>query len=143
MRNAFIAYVFPVLLVSAPLPMSAVSQEASSSSQRQNENTIDGIVVSATRDTLVVRTDDNQFQLFVFDRYTARPRPLTKGTRVHVVSAPGEEAGVRVASTITTLEPAPKSTGEAAQGTAAEPAPVPPAVRDLERDIKREARRWR
>jgi hypothetical protein len=120
--------------------MSAMSQEATTSSQRESENTIEGMVVSSTRETLVVRTDDNQFQLFVFDRYTTKPRSLPTGARVRVVSGPAEEAGARLASTITTLEAAPKDQG----GTAPDQAkPIPPAVRDLERDIKREARRWR
>jgi hypothetical protein len=58
---------------------------------------------------------------------------------VRVVSTPGEEAGVRHATTVVTLE-APSG----AQGTSPTQAhPIPPAVRDLERDIKREARRWR
>ncbi len=117
-----------------------MSQEAATSSQRENENTIEGTVVSSTRETVVVRTDDNQFQLFVFDRYTTRPRSLPIGTRVRVVSTPGEEAGARLASNITTLEPATKEQG----GTTPEKAqPIPPAVRDLEHDIKRQARRWR
>ena len=116
-----------------------MSQEATTSSQRQSENTIEGTVVSSTRDTLVVKTEDNQFQLFIFDRDTVKPRSLPAGTRVRVVSTPGEEAGVRLASTVVSLEAAPS-----AQGTAPPQAqPIPPAVRDLERDIKRQARRWR
>ena len=114
-----------------------MSQETTTSSQGQNENTVEGTVVSSTRDTLVVKTDDNQFQLFTFDRDTVKPRSLPAGTRVRVVSTAGEEAGVRLASTITTLEAAPSAKG------AAQAQPIPPAVRDLERDIKRQARRWR
>jgi hypothetical protein len=122
------------------MPTLALSQEAQSSTQSQNETTIVGTVVSSTRDTLVVRTDDNQFQLFVFDRYSVKPRLLSKGARVRVVSTPGEEAGVRLASTVTISEPAPGAPG----GTAADQAqPIPPVVRDLEHDIKRQARRWR
>src|SRR5438309_11727855 len=81
-----------------------------------------GRSVSSTRDTLVVKTDDNQFQLFTFDRDTVKPRSLPAGTRVRVVSTAGEEAGVRLASTITTLEAAPS-----AKGTA-QAQPIPPAV---------------
>jgi len=116
-----------------------MSQETTTSSQGQNENTVEGTVVSSTRDTLVVKTDDNQFQLFTFDRDTVKPRSLPAGTRVRVVSTAGEEAGVRLASTITTLEAAPSAKGT--PPTQAQP--IPPAVRDLERDIKRQARRWR
>lgn len=141
MRNILSSYLCSLfLLASVSLPASAESQETSSPAQRQGENRIEGTVVSASRDTLVVRTDDNQFQLFVFDRYTVKPRPLANGTRVRVLSTPGEEAGVRLAGTITTLEPAPKAQGETVPDQAQ---PIPPAVRGLERDIEREARRWR
>jgi RNase P/RNase MRP subunit p29 len=81
----------------------ARSQESSTA-----ENTLEGTVVSSTRETLVVRTGDNEFQLFVFDRYTTKPRSLPVGTRVRVLSAPAEEAGRRIARSVTVLEPAAK-----------------------------------
>ena len=137
MRNFLTPSLGSLLVACALLPVPAMSQETTTSSQGQNENTVEGTVVSSTRDTLVVKTDDNQFQLFTFDRDTVKPRSLPAGTRVRVVSTPGEEAGVRLASTITTLEAAPSAKG------AAQAQPIPPAVRDLERDIKRQARRWR
>jgi hypothetical protein len=120
--------------------MSVMSQEATTSSQRQSENTIEGTVVSSSRDTLVVRTEDNQFQLFVFDRYTTKPRSIPNGSRVRVVSTPGEEGGGRLASNISMLEPAPNAQGGRPPDQAQ---PIPPAVRDLEHDINRQARRWR
>lgn len=129
-----------LLMACALSPMAAMSQETTTSSQRENENTIEGTVVSSSRETLVVRTENNQFQLFVFDRYTTKPRSLPTGTRVSVMSGPAEEAGTRLASTVTTLEAAPKEQGATVPQKAA---PVPPAVRDLEQDIKRQARRWR
>src|SRR6184192_4635933 len=137
MRNFLTPSLGSLLVACALLPVPAMSQETTTSSQGQNENTVEGTVVSSTRDTLVVKTDDNQFQLFTFDRDTVKPRSLPAGTRVRVVSTAGEEAGVRLASTITTLEAAPSAKG------AAQAQPIPPAVRDLERDIKRQARRWR
>ena len=140
MQNVLISKVYFLLLACGLSPISAVSQEAQSSTQSQAENTIVGTVVSSTRDTLVVRTEDNQFQLFVFDRYSVKPRLLSNGARVRVVSTPGEEAGVRLASTVIVSEPAAAAPG----GTAADQAPpIPPVVRDLEHDIKRQARRWR
>ena len=139
MRNFLTPSLGSLLVACALLPVSAMSQETTTSSQGQNENTVEGTVVSSTRDTLVVKTDDNQFQLFTFDRDTVKPRSLPAGTRVRVVSTAGEEAGVRLASTITALEAAPSAKGT--PPTQAQP--IPPAVRDLERDIKRQARRWR
>lgn len=126
-----------LLMAFALSPMSAISQEAPSS-QRQSE-TIEGTVVSSTRQTLVVRSDDNQFHLFVFNRDTTRPRSIPIGSRVRVESAPGEEAGSRVASTVTMLEAPKQQPGKAPT----EAKPIPPKVRDLEHEIKREARRWR
>jgi hypothetical protein len=138
-KNLLMSVVCSLLIACALSPLS-MSQESTTSSQRPSENTVEGTVVSSTRETVVVRTEDNQFQLFVFDRYTTKPRSLANGARVRVVSAPGEEAGARLASNITTLEPAPKEQG----GTTPDKAqPIPPAVRDLEHDIKRQARRWR
>ena len=136
MRNFLTPGVCFLLIACALLPMSAMSQQATTLSQRQSENTIEGTVVSSTRNTLVVRTEDNQFQLFIFNRDTVKPRSLLAGTRVSVVSTPGEEAGFRLASNVTTLEAA-----AGAQGSA--PARVPPEVRELERDIERQVRRWR
>src|ERR1700738_5366712 len=89
------------------LPASVTPQEATTSPGPQAENTIEGTAVSSTRDTLVVRTEDNQFHLFVFDRDTVKPRSVPSGSPVRVVSTPGEEAGVRLASTVTMLEAAP------------------------------------
>jgi hypothetical protein len=140
MRNFLTPSVCSLLIACALSPMSALSQEATTSSQRQSENTIEGTVVSSSRDTLVVRTEDNQFHLFVFDRDTVKPRSLSPGARVSVVSTPSEEVGVRLANTVTTLEATPREQ----VGTAPTQAqPVPPAVRELERDIERQVRRWR
>jgi hypothetical protein len=140
MRNFLTTSVCSLLIACALSPMAALSQEATTSSPRQSENTIEGTVVSSSRDTLVVRTEDNQFHLFVFDRDTVKPRSLSTGARVSVVSTPGEEAGVRLANTVMTLEAAPREQ----VGTAPTQAqPVPPAVRELERDIERQVRRWR
>lgn len=122
------------LLVATP----ARSQDFPASSPR-GEGALTGAVISSTRNTLVLRSEDGQFQLFVFDRDTVKPRTLTVGSTVRVVSIPGEEAGVRVASEITTVAAAPA----APQGVGTQTAqPVPREVRRLERDIERQARRY-
>jgi hypothetical protein len=99
LRSFLMCSVFSFFMVCALSPI-LMSQEGTTSSQRQSENTFEGTVVSSTRDTLVVRTEDNQFQLFVFDRYTTKPRSIPNGSRVRVVSTPGEEGGGRLASNI-------------------------------------------
>lgn len=118
-----------------------MSQETAPSSQQQteNESTVEGIVVSSSRQTLVVKTEDNQYRLFVFDRNTLKPRVIPAGARVRVASTPGEEPDTRLASNVTVLEAA---TGAQGQTAAPSPAPVPPQVRDVEREIRHETRRW-
>lgn len=120
--------------------MSAMAQEGTTSSQRQSAELISGTVVSSTSTTLVVKTVDDQFLLFVFDPHTTKPPTLAKGARVQVDSTAGDEPGARFASRVTLLEPAPKQAGTAASDQAQ---PIPPAVRNLEHDIEHQARRWR
>jgi hypothetical protein len=121
------------------LPLTA--QQDESSSQTSDEKAVEGTVVSSTRDTLVVRTDDNQFQLFTYNRGTVRAKTLTQGSRVRVAAGPADENGTRSASNITVLAAAGTGSGGTDKGSQA--APVPQKVRDIESDIRRESRRWR
>jgi hypothetical protein len=98
-----------------------------------------GTVVSISRETLVIRTSESQFRLFVFDRYTVRPRTLTPGAQVRVASTPTDDADVRLATNITMLAEAPSGQPAVAPQQAAPPR----EVRDLERDIQKQVRRWR
>lgn len=138
--GTLIISVCSIFLACAILPISAISQQDASSSQRQTEDTIEGTIVSSSRDTVVVRTEDNQFHLFVFGPDTSKPRSIPNGARVRVVSTPGEEAGTRLASTITNIDANTKTPQNNAPDQAQ---PIPPAVRNVEHDIKRQARRWR
>ena len=115
----------------------AISQDTSA--QQQNESTIEGTVASSTRQTFVVRTPENQFYLFTFNRYTDKPQALPVGTRIRVESRPGAESGTRLATKVTTLEAAPKDQRAAGRDVA----PIPESVRNVESEIKSEARRWR
>ena len=135
MRMSMFLLACSVLLISLFLTVSAPCQTTSS---LENENSIEGTVVSATRDTLVVRTDDNQFHLFTYDRYSARAGSLVRGARVRVVAGSGDENGTRLASKVTVLD---AKTADSAADTQA--ATVPPKIREIESDIKRESRRWR
>ncbi len=128
-----------LLFLSAVLP--AKAQQNSSSSQSSNSNTVEGTVVSSTRDTLVVQTDDNEFQLFTYQSGLQRPRSLAKGARVRVTAGPAEENGTREASNVTVLSAPSPSGATADKGTQA--APVPEKVRNVEGEIRRESRRWR
>ena len=129
-----------LLVVCALMPL-AVSQETTPSEQQvDNESTTEGSVVSSSRQTLVVRTENGEYRLFVFDRNTSKPSVIPAGASVRVVSTPGEEPDTRLASNVTVLGEAPGPQGRTATPSAA---PVPPQVREVERDIKHEARRWR
>lgn len=125
-----------VLVASTFIVLPAKCQQDTSSSQAGNEKTVEGTVVSASRDTLVVRTDDNQFQLFTYERGAVRARSLALGSRVRVTAGPADENGTRAASNIAVL-----TAGTTDKGVQA--APVPQKVRDIESDIRRESRRWR
>ena len=120
------------------LATSAFGQQGNSQNPL-NDSGVEGTVVSSSRETLVIRTSNNQFRLFVLDRYTVRPPTLTPGTRVRVASKPTDEADVRLATNITMPEEVPPGQPAAAPEQAAPPR----EVRDLERDIQKPVRRWR
>src|SRR4051794_3871472 len=115
------------------------------SASAQDVSSMTGTVVSSSRNTLVVRTDAGQYQLFVFERGAAGPATLSAGNSVRVTSTPGDDPGVRIASDVTVVD------GGAGQGSAnrgaasdasASSTAVPREVRTLERDIEREVRRF-
>ena len=126
-----------LLLLPTSIALPAIGQQNTSSPQPASGNTVEGTVVSATRDTLVVRTDDNEFQLFTYERGAVRPRSLSQGSRVRIIAGPADENGTRAASNVTVL-----SAGSGAD-KGAQAAPVPEKVRDVESQIRRESRRWR
>jgi hypothetical protein len=110
------------------------SQEVST--PQPGQSTMTGEVVSSTRYTLVVRSETGQFQLFDIDQATVRPPTLPVGSVVRVVSIPGEEPSVRVATEITvTGSPSPERSGT-------QPPAVPAEIREIERDIERQVRRY-
>lgn len=90
------------VVCSLVLSIPAVSQENTTSAKTSDKSTIEGTVASSTRQTFVVRTPDNQFQLFTFNRYTDKPQTLPVGTRIRVESRPSGDAGTRLAIRVTT-----------------------------------------
>jgi hypothetical protein len=137
-QNVFMSRLWSLLIVCALLSWPAYSQQKNSSSQAQDETTVEGTVVASSHITFVVRSDDNQFHLFTFDRNTNRPRTLPVGTRVRVASDQGDQAGARHATDVTVVEQAGTPNSSARQA-----APIPPSVRNVENQIQHEARRWR
>jgi hypothetical protein len=135
-----LSHITPLLLCSllaATLTTSTLGQTPTPSDQAEPGSTV-GTVVSVSRQTMVLRTEDNRFQLFVFGDEMSRPKGLTPGTRVRVASSETDEAGVRQATRVTVLEPATTP----ASGAAQDMAPPPKEVRDVQREIERQVRRW-
>lgn len=107
---------------------------------QSDDGTFTGAVSSSTRNTLVVRGADGQYRLFVYDRGAQRPATLSAGSRVRVISVPGDDPGVRLATSVSMVE---DSAGSgSADRASSEPEAVPAEVRRTETAIEREARRF-
>jgi hypothetical protein len=135
-----------LLLSSTLIALPAAAQQDTSSSQSANDNTVEGTISSASRDTLVVHGDDGDFHLFTYARGAARPRTLAPGTRVRVTAGAADENGTRSASNVTVISQSSGAQGGSPGTTGdkgAQAAPVPDKVRDIESQIKRQSRRWR
>jgi hypothetical protein len=142
--------VLPAVLM---ILFSGVYAWAQETDRGNGDETLNGTVVSTSRNTLVVRSDDGHHQLFVFDEYTRKPSAIRTGSQVRVVSSPGDEPNVRLAKDVAIVPPpgtasAPGSaagttapSGEADRAAQVSPV-VPREVRGLERDIERQARRF-
>jgi hypothetical protein len=127
-----------VLFSSFTAPVRATQQN--DASQSNDDTTMEGTVVSSSRQTLVVRTDDNRFQLFTYERPSVPPVSLAQGGRVRITAGAADENGVRVASNVQVIT---SSGAGAGPDKGAQAAPVPQKVHDVEGDIKREAKHWR
>jgi hypothetical protein len=142
MSKRILILALSLLLVSTFVIIPAEAQQDNSASQNNSDNTVEGTVASSSRDTLVVRTDDGQFHLFTYGGGAVRPRSLAQGTRVRVTAGAADENGTRDATNVAVLS-ASSSGSAATTDKSAQAAPVPPEVRHIEDDIRREGRRWR
>jgi hypothetical protein len=134
------------------LPLAGLAQPTEA--QDGDETTITGTVTSSSPNTLVVRSENGRYQLFVFDRFSSRQRSIAARSRVRITSVPSGEPGVRVARNIVVLEAAAAGTTTSA-GTTGRPGTgstdpiitgsdevLPEAISSLERSIQREVRRF-
>jgi len=103
----------------------------------QDGATLTGMVVSSSRDTVTVSSSTGRYQLFVFGPTARKPATVPVGAQVRVVSSPGNEPGVRIASDVTVLEVTATSNQDASNSSV-----VPTEVQGIERDIERQARRY-
>lgn len=111
-------------------------------SQPAAETTMTGTVVSSTRNSLIVRTNDRVYQVFVFDRDTIKPVSIPVSSVVTVISNPSSEPGVRVASSVVITGPSVPPAPGAPQSTATDDV-IPLSVRRTENAIERQAKRFR
>jgi hypothetical protein len=144
MSRKVVSSFFTVLLASGIFTSVAVSQPVVSAQieqqgDRSGDSATEGVAVSSSRNTLVVRTDDNQYKLFVYSDSATRPKVIPGGSRVRVESITGDQPGVRTATVVTVTQAA---SGQTA-GPASPSAPVPEPVQNLETEIQRAAKRWR
>jgi hypothetical protein len=145
MQARLLALVCCFVFLPLSFALSAQAQQDTTASSRNND-AWEGTVVSSTRDTLVVRRDDGEFQLFRYERDATRPATLAQGARVRVTAGAADENGTRAATNVTVLSASTGGEPAAAGGTrdkGAQTAPVPEKVRDVESEIRRESRRWR
>ncbi len=98
--------------------------------------TITGDLYSLTKNTMVVKAEDGLFRLYSFDRYTTKPETIQIGSQVRVSSYPSDDPNIRIAYVVSVLRVGPAPAG----ATPAEPAVVPPEIRELENSIQHAAR---
>ena len=111
---------------------------SASPAMAQVSTAVNGTVTHSTRNSITVRTPDNQFIVFTFWRGVIKPKTIPVGAQVRVISNFTEEQGVRQATDIT-IAPA---GGTAGQATAENGQTIPPEVGRVERDIERSARHY-
>ena len=136
MRYLVVFLACSVLFFIACVSVQAQGQD-NSSSQAGKSDPVEGTVVSSTRNTLVVRDENNQYHLYTYDNPSVRPASLTQGARVRVTAGQADDNGTQVASNVEVLSASGGTPEKGTQGAA-----VPPKVRQTESEIQREARRW-
>jgi hypothetical protein len=99
------------------------------------QETVTGTVVSLSRNTLVVRSEDGQYRLFTFDPNTTKPNSIPAGSEVRVTSSPTDDPSARVANVVEIVRAAPTGAPPPASN-------VPPSIRTTEREIEREVRKF-
>lgn len=142
--RAFLGFCALFLSTFALVIAQAQQDSPSSSSQKSaeasnNDPVVEGTVVSKTRNTLVVRTDDDQYHLYTYQSGYVRDTSVAPGARVRVNGTAPDENGTQVASNVTVLQPA---AAPASGGQGVHAAPPPPQVQKATSDIENDARRW-
>ena len=124
-RQSFAVSVLVATLLSVNRPTLA---------QDQLQTTTTGTVVSYSNNSLIVKAENGNYTVFVFDRHTVKPESLAAGSGVRVVSTQTEDHDIRLAVLVTSTQ---LSTPASAQ-----PEVVPASVRNVEHAIERSARKF-
>lgn len=114
------------------------SPSSNSAQTNTGEPIVEGTVVSTSRHTFVVRTDDDRYHLWTFENAATRPVTVKPGARVLVDGSAPDETGTQVAENIAVMQPV----SESANSGQRAPAPPPPQVSRVSSQIESEARRW-
>ena len=104
-----------------------------------------GTVASSSPTSLVVKTASGQYILFTYAAEVTKPATLATGATVRVYSVVGDDGlpTARQISLISATEAANLgATPRAQTGTPADTDPIPQSVRDLERDLSKQAKRY-
>jgi hypothetical protein len=109
-----------------------------SAQEVSTHTTVTGTVVSYSKNTLTVRSEDGHYRLFLINRDTVKPKDLATGSQVRVTSTPTDDPAVRLAIAVATVQPGAAPTAGEEQADV-----VPESVRKAESAIQREAKRFR
>jgi len=129
---------FIIATVQAQEDTSNAPSEKSAQAQG-NDHVVEGTVISTTRHTLVVRTDDDQYHLFTYAAATVHSGTVNPGARVRVNGSAPDEGGTRVADSIVVIHPGSDAVHNEKGAQAAQP---PPQVSKVTKELESEARRW-
>src|SRR4029453_17420733 len=131
-----------VMIYFASYPVMADAQ--SSQAPAVTLSSVQGTVVSASSSTVVVKSGENQYQVFVLDRHTARPQAIPLNAQVMVSFAPITGDQTPIADSVRITAPPPPQvaalTGEAPPPP--EQDQIPGSVRSLENSIKRQTKKY-
>jgi hypothetical protein len=134
MKSFRLSALFAALVLLSPL--AAAAQQSTDSAQQSGTRQTSGTVSSVRSGSIVVRTEQNEYRVFVLNRDTVRPQAVQAGARVTVVSASSDTGNTPVAIAVNVTQARPTT------GTSPDE-PIPAEVRRLESDIARQVRRYR
>lgn len=132
------------LFVSAFLVVTAKAQQnlpeapSHSAQTKGDDPVVEGTVVSTTRHTLVVRSDDDQYHLFTYDSGVVPDQGVKPGARVRVNGTTPDDQGTQVAENVALLQPS----SDSSSSGQIQAAPPPPKVNQVAGQVESEARKW-